>query len=371
MKSRTYWLDLFTGTTWEEFLKAGATISGFSKARWRSVQKIKKGDYLLGYMVGVMRWVGILEVVSKPFYDESPIWTDNPYPCRVRVKEIVRLTPETGVPLLELKDSLSIFKKLKSPLAWRMYLRASPSKWKATDGEIIVKAIEDAKRSPVVRPVDPAKLRYRPQVLKTRIGKARRSVTVPEKEQPHEGPAEVSREITTHTEIQWLLAKLGSDMGLDVWIARNDRGREVPGGRFTDLPRLRNELPRQFHEATSRTIELIDVLWLTGKAIRAAFEIESTTSIYSGLLRMADLVTMQPNLNIPLYLVAPEERRDKVVAEMNRPVFLNLQPPLNRICRYISFRSLQEKVPREEAVVRNLRPEFIADLSESCEIEEV
>ena len=50
----------------------------------------------------------------------------------------------------------------------------------------------------------------------------------------------------------------------------------------------------------------------------AAFEIESTTSIYSGLLRMSDLIAMQPNLNIPLYLVAPNERRQKVFAEVNR-----------------------------------------------------
>jgi hypothetical protein len=45
----------------------------------------------------------------------------------------------------------------------------------------------------------------------------------------------------------------------------------------------------------SRTVELIDVLWLNGNAIVAAFEAESTTSIYSGLLRMADLLSMQPN----------------------------------------------------------------------------
>jgi len=57
------------------------------------------------------------------------------------------------------------------------------------------------------------------------------------------------------------------------------------------------------------------VLWLDGDAIVAAFEIESTTSIYSGLLRMADLLSMQPNLNIPLYLVAPDERRQKVFTE--------------------------------------------------------
>jgi hypothetical protein len=52
---------------------------------------------------------------------------------------------------------------------------------------------------------------------------------------------------------------------------------------------MKAALPLQFDEATNRTIELIDVLWLQGNAIVAAFEIESTTSIYSGLLRMADL----------------------------------------------------------------------------------
>ena len=79
---------------------------------------------------------------------------------------------------------------------------------------------------------------------------------------------------TIHTEIQWDLLKLGNDMGLDVWVARNDRGRDWNGHKFADLPRLRTELPRQFDEATNRTIELIDVLWLNGNAIVAAFEIE-------------------------------------------------------------------------------------------------
>jgi hypothetical protein len=93
----------------------------------------------------------------------------------------------------------------------------------------------------------------------------------------------------------------------------------------------------QFDEATNRTIELIDVLWLKGNAVVAAFEIESTTSIYSGLLRMSDLIAMQPNLNIPLYLVAPDERRQKVFAEVNRPTFSRLSPapggslPLRRL----------------------------------------
>lgn len=70
-------------------------------------------------------------------------------------------------------------------------------------------------------------------------------------------------------------------------------------------------LPLQFDQATNKTIELIDVLWLKANGIVAVFEIESTTSIYSGLLRMADLIAMQPNINIPLYFVAPDKRRKR------------------------------------------------------------
>lgn len=87
-------------------------------------------------------------------------------------------------------------------------------------------------------------------------------------------------------------------------------------------------MPLPFDAATNKIIENIDVLWLQGSAFQAAFEIEST--IYSGLLRMSDLLSMQPNLNIPLFLVAPDERRDKVISEVNRATFSRLQPPLTR-----------------------------------------
>ncbi len=39
---------------------------------------------------------------------------------------------------------------------------------------------------------------------------------------------------------------------------------------------------------------------------------------------------MQTNLNIPLYLVAPDDRRDKVITEVNRPTFSRLSPLLGR-----------------------------------------
>jgi hypothetical protein len=34
--ARIYWLDLFTGTTWKEFLAAGGEVSGFRERRWKT-----------------------------------------------------------------------------------------------------------------------------------------------------------------------------------------------------------------------------------------------------------------------------------------------------------------------------------------------
>lgn len=366
MSNRNYWLDLFTGVTWNEFLAAGGEVSGFRESRWSAVQKIKPGDYLLCYLTGVSRFIAILEATSAPFRDSSRIWEDEDFPCRLKVKSVVSLTPETAVPVSELRNQLTIFRDMKSAIAWTGHFRGSPAKWKPSDGDVVLEALLEAKKTPTIRPVDPAKLARRPKALKARIG----SVTVPESEEPSADRPEVTREPSEHEDIQWLLLKLGSDMGFDIWVARNDRGRQLRGQRLAELPKLKAELPLQFDEATNRTIELIDVLWLNGNAIVAAFEIESTTSIYSGLLRMSDLIAMQPNLNIPLYLVAPDERRQKVIDEVNRPTFRRLSPPLFEVCRFISFSDLRARLKEAGSLIRYLKPEFLEELSESCEIEE-
>ena len=367
MSSRNYRLDLFTGTTWQEFLDAGGSVSGFRESRWSTVQKIRKGDYLLCYLTGVSRFIGILEVESDPYKDTSPIWKDEPFPCRLRVKKVIALTPETGVPVYDLRDRLTCFLEASTPVAWTGHFRGSPAKWKASDGEAVLAALVDAQANPQVRSVNPAKLGRRPKTLAAKLG----PVTVPETEEFAPEVAAGSKEPREHTEIQWILLKLGSDMGFDVWVARNDRGRELNGKKFSELPRLKSELPLQFDEATNRTIELIDVLWLKGNSIVAAFEIESTTSIYSGLLRMSDLTAMQPNLNIPLYLVAPQERRDKVFTEINRPTFSRMEPSLSEVCRFISFSELRRKIQEIAAYTRFLKPEFLEEISESCAIEEL
>src|SRR6476660_2870601 len=133
-------------------------------------------------------------------------------------------------------------------------------------------------------------------------------------------------------------------MGFDLWVARNDRSKRWNGTNLGAIAGIVDQLPTQFNEATNRTIELIDVLWLKGNSIVAAFEVESTTAIYSGLLRMSDLLALQPNLEINLFLVAPDERRDKVEQEILRPTFSLRDKPLAKICGFIGFGLLLEKL---------------------------
>ena len=223
--ARNYWLDLFTGTTWDEFKAAGGTISGFRESRWKTVQRIRPGDYLLCYLTGVSRFISILEVTSQAFKEDSPIWADESFPCRLRVRISAELTPETGTPVRTLSNRLSVFKDLTSPMAWTGHFRGSPTRWSAADGEAVVGAIQDAVDNPVSRPIDRRKLARRPRALKTSVG----SATIPDTEPEETTDVDTVSAPREHTEIQALLLKLGADMGFDVWVARNDRGREFGG----------------------------------------------------------------------------------------------------------------------------------------------
>jgi hypothetical protein len=147
-----------------------------------------------------------------------------------------------------------------------------------------------------------------------------------------------SGEARQSIQIQAKLARIGAVMGFKVWIPRSGRGRVSELLHATEQAALLQELPLNFDSTTMYTIEQIDVLWLRGRAIYRAFEVEQTTAVYSGLLRMADLLALQPNMDIRLHIVAPDERRDKVFTEMKRPVFSVLERgPLSRRSTFLSY----------------------------------
>jgi len=127
----------------------------------------------------------------------------------------------------------------------------------------------------------------------------------------------------THTEIQAWLRDLGRALGYRVWIAANDRSRLHDGARLGEgcLDQLPTALA---NGAGAESIRLIDVLWLDAAADRvaAAFEVEHSTTIYSGVVRMLDLaLSGELHTSAGLFLVAPDSREGDVRAQLQRPAF--------------------------------------------------
>ena len=122
-----------------------------------------------------------------------------------------------------------------------------------------------------------------------------------------------------HSQIQTLLGAIGHARGLDVWIPLNDRSRM--DWSLTPRFECRNELPAGF-DAVEAILREIDVLWIRrgSNELEALYEVEHSTPIYSGLLRLNDirLSTTSPSY---FAIVSDGERRDGFVRQLRRPTF--------------------------------------------------
>lgn len=141
----------------------------------------------------------------------------------------------------------------------------------------------------------------------------------------------------THTEVQGWLRDLGRSLGFDVWIARNDRARPLGDGILGDG--CLDALPVAV-AAGGDLIPLIDVLWLDrGSArVEAAFEVEHTTTIQTGIMRMLDLAESQQGGLRGVYLVAPDAREEDVRKQVSRPAFRRIA---DLQVRYLPYSELE------------------------------
>ncbi len=151
----------------------------------------------------------------------------------------------------------------------------------------------------------------------------------------------------THTEIQAWLRDLGTSLGFVPYIAANDRTRLWQGGMLGDGCADPNELPSS--TPGIEMVRLIDVLWLSPSCsqVAAAFEVEHTTSIYSGILRMLDLSEGQEASALAgLFLVAPDEREDDVRKQLMRPAFRQIADLHVRYLSYSELSKNREQIAR-------------------------
>ena len=136
------------------------------------------------------------------------------------------------------------------------------------------------------------------------------------------------------------IARLVEMAGLSKLKAHIGRTEQMKYAEFrqmsSDLPQRVQGMPK----AARDIIEQIDVLWHNGgKGIVAAFEVERTTTITSGIDRFRNLLTAAPESEVELYLVVPKARGNEVRNKLGSPA--NRKDGLHRKIGYIYLEDLK------------------------------
>ncbi len=373
-----YFLDLFTPETWAAFCNRGATITGFRHRHRRlATERVSQGDIFICNLTRLSRWCGVLQVESDAYDDDSPLYEDpDPFTVRFQVKPIVTLEPKLAIPIYDdaVWSTLSITNQhQKGTPSWTGFFRGSLNRFDQDDGRYLVDLLKSQQSNPENYPFTDKDERQLSRISKVRTPAGVVDVDVPGTDDDDSPPESEMVETAIATDVresiqyQAKVAQIGAEMGFRIWVPKADRARVlglVPTKMHSEFL---NVLPLNYDDATLRTIEQIDVLWLKGRSMARAFEIEHTTAIYSGLLRMADLLALQPNMDIHLHIVAPADKREKVLREIRRPVFSLLdRGPLYNQCSFISYDSMDSLA--ETSYLSHMTDTIVGEYEEFTEV---
>ena len=346
-----YHLNLFSPETWTNFTASGCRVSGFSRHQETQARRqIEAGDVFLCYLVKLGRWCGALKIVSGPTIDHTPLFRskDDPFVVRFNVEPLVVLEPTNAIPVgtPEVWTKLSWTRSIEfGSVGWGANFQRSLREMPSEDGEFILKLLKlqaEEKKNYDLTAKDLRALRGA-SIVRTERGEIAVEIPEPDYEDAASSvDVEAEPGVRDSHAMQAFLAEIGAKMGFRIWLPRADRERVKKAAKSDFSEALIDQLPMNYNEATVRTIEQIDVIWLRGRAIARAFEVEHTTAIYSGLLRMADLIALQPDISIPLHIVAPGAREGAVLEQLRRPVFSLLDSgPLSERCTLILYKDLE------------------------------
>ena len=147
--------------------------------------------------------------------------------------------------------------------------------------------------------------------------------------------------IRRHTQIQIALYLIGLQLGYRTWIAQNDKGIIYNEKPLIEQPGIISSLSDEniisAFPGAEPSAKFIDCIWFQNhRFMPAVMEVEHTTGITSGLTRMKGLQDSMPAFNTRYVIVAPDNLREKVVDEVNRPQFTSLDT------RYFAYSSVEE-----------------------------
>lgn len=123
----------------------------------------------------------------------------------------------------------------------------------------------------------------------------------------------------SHWQVQTLIGGIGVSKGYSVFVPQNNA--DLLDWALTQRFQPLRVLPSYITDRTAFASE-VDVIWVDHRQdlIAAAFEVEHSTAVYSGLLRFNDLLLTCPSAN-RFFIVSNEGRRELFVRQLQRPTF--------------------------------------------------
>ena len=123
----------------------------------------------------------------------------------------------------------------------------------------------------------------------------------------------------THAQVQTLLAGIGHFKNYGVYVPEHDAGGL--DWSLTQRFNLRGSIPSGFDQVRGILSE-VDVIWTArgGETIEGLFEVEHSTTVYSGLLRFNDVLLTDPKVS-RFSIVSNETRRALFSRQLFRPTF--------------------------------------------------
>jgi hypothetical protein len=293
------------------FIVWGSVPGPLNESRW---EKMVPGDVVLIYNRGRIRFAG--EIAAKVRNKELAryFWKEDEAGSTWELMYFIVNEERTDVPIEKL-NPLFGYQSNYRPQGFSMINEEAVSTFAQNYGDVlgVLKTLE--------RGEELIHLPTRKEVLNSHIDERMERVS------------------TEHDEMQWRLIRLGQLARCDVWVPRGDQAKQYDGHQFRDC------VLHEFHNTLDvpRSIENIDVVWKFGPySIKSAFEIEHSTSVYSGILRLSDLRAEAPNSNYPLFIVASESRKRKVFEELRRPTFSGPCLRLNEVIRFLGYEKVRQ-----------------------------
>lgn len=156
---------------------------------------------------------------------------------------------------------------------------------------------------------------------------------------------EIQQRVNEHSEMIAMLALIGKKQGFDIWVGRREQQEKdhsiiSQGKKLSEYMTLKRF--KVDNAENQNVVENIDLLWIKGNKIAAVFEVESTTSMMSAIMRGSNV-----DATVDKFMVLPEEREAQLNNKMTSPLFREHFETEN--WKIVYFDALQAAYVKEKA----------------------